>query len=456
MKPYDLVYRTVLFLFPLCPVYLGLRFSGAGLLNIQRVMLIALLLMLAADACLSRVRGRWVLHVLRVNAPIWLALLLFLAWRLLSALASVQVDVSLKTAVSDALTALTLYFATLYYVTAPHKIARVLRTLLVAATAVAAFGLLERLLEANPIAALVPAGMTGDGFLDEALRAKVRGVYRAQSTFYNPLSLAHYLVLLLPLLLVPLQWGAARRPWLAGAALTLLVLCLWATGSRAGILLFGVAVLFGVAAGARRLLRHADIGHRVQGAVLILALVLAAGAVAFQAVRIVTGASAEEADSSQARLEQAMRGYGSIVAHPLLGIGPRMAANVAGVNLDAERVSVDNYYLSLSIESGLPATALFLLLGVLCARATLQQAKALRERADLAAEATALAGSIGLFMAFLLIVSLYEETLPLFVVLVAVVCTRRALLGRPQHPAPSRALVSGSGLHTGHPVAAGS
>lgn len=455
MKPYDFAYRTMLFLFPLCPVYLGLRFSGTGLLNIQRMMLVTLLLLLAADICLSRVRGRWIQHVLRVNAPIWFTLLLFLTWRLLSALTSVQVEVSLKTAVSDVLTALTIYFATLYYMTAPYKIARVLRTLLISATIVAIFGLLERLLEANPIAALIPAGMTGDGFLDEALRAKVRGDYRTQSTFYNPLSLAHYLVLLLPLLLIPLQWGTARRPWLAGTALALLVLCLWATGSRAGILLLGVAVLFGVAAGARRLLRHTDLSHRMQGVVLLVALVMAAGAVTVQTARTIAGASDEEAVSSQARLEQAVRGYGSIVAHPLLGIGPRMAANVAGVSLDANRVSVDNYYLSLSIESGLPATALFLVLGTLCIRATLQQARSLRERTDLASEATALAGSIGLFMTFLLIVSLYEETLPLFVVLVAVICARRALLpGYRGHPA-ARMPIPESGLYPHDPVGAG-
>ena len=74
--------------------------------------------------------------------------------------------------------------------------------------------------------------------------------------------------------------------------------------------------------------------------------------------KLISGRTAKEAGSSSIRLLQMELGIPLIVDRPIIGYGPGEAAEVLGLKAK----TIDNYYLSLAIESGLPELVLFILI----------------------------------------------------------------------------------------------
>jgi len=181
------------------------------------------------------------------------------------------------------------------------------------------------------------------------------------STFLNPLSLAEYLVFFLPIALyVYFHDRSVIMKLMSGLTIIMSFLNIWLTQSRGAlVVLLAMGIAYVPMYYMRRMNRQPKrtwlfIASVVLPVVLILVLVSI-----FMVNEFIAGRSAKETLSSAYRFKQMQIGVPLVLERPILGYGIGEAASVLGFISK----TVDNYYLTVSLESGLPS--LFLLLYIL-------------------------------------------------------------------------------------------
>jgi hypothetical protein len=239
-----------------------------------------------------------------------------------------------------------------------------LRTLLWVAFFVGAYALLEKAMGHNFLTSFAPRSERFSDFARAMMVERLRdGFFRAQSTFEHPLLLAEFAALsfCFSLSVLLLAQSARSRMW-SGALCIVLLATVWATNSRAAYLAVAVS---GVSIFLLRVLmpskeeRSAETSLRK---VKFFSIVFIGLLCAIPLILIVLeGGSRDERSSSMARIAMLELGVPSLIAHPILGIGPGMAGSVAGITTGAGVATLDNYLLAVAMDSGIPAFILFLL-----------------------------------------------------------------------------------------------
>lgn len=225
----------------------------------------------------------------------------------------------------------------------------------------AMFGLIEVQTKKPLSETLGFAGFSaGDKYLLKAINQGLKrgDVFRIRSVFSHPLIYGQFVASLTPFalaLLVQKRWigrilGAAG---IAGAAIAV-VLC----NARSPMVLMvaGSAAFIGI--------YLIDFRQRTR-----LMLGLSAGAVLLFAVPVMTGSiftmiqgrTSEEAISSSARAIQYEKGIHALETSPIVGYGTGHGVEIAGILSDNQQLSIDNHYLSRSVESGYVGTGLLCL-----------------------------------------------------------------------------------------------
>jgi len=192
---------------------------------------------------------------------------------------------------------------------------------------------------------------------EQILEGKVRdGRYRVTSTFSNPLSFAEFMVLLYPICFYVVRQVKKRLYRnLAASQIVLIPICMWFTGSRAGLGLLVLSLVWilwlqsGQVIRAQRVL----LVSLVICATLILGIILELDRIL---IDILLGTGGAEG-SSYARLLQLMYGIPAVFSSPLYGYG---------IHQGAEQIpylnAIDNYYLTVALEKGLVGLILLLFL----------------------------------------------------------------------------------------------
>lgn len=214
----------------------------------------------------------------------------------------------------------------------------------------------ELMLGANLFTALAPAD-AGRAISDASIERA--GELRAKGTFEHPLTLGNFVLLALPLVLFAGHSFSRKRSGRLVLALMLIVLGV-ATGSRSTM--FGVAIIvlaYLVLSGLRLRTgwRKANYGYLI----LPFVPVILAGAVAFAEQR-----SGSDFFSSYIRDAQIRNGLIALAQSPWLGFGAGpgpIGAIVDGMTYgpgalymwEANLTTVDNWYLSVLLGSGIPA-----------------------------------------------------------------------------------------------------
>jgi O-antigen ligase len=184
------------------------------------------------------------------------------------------------------------------------------------------------------------------------------------STFTHPLTFGEYLALSLPLAAYLVGYSSTRWQRLLGlGALPAMLAGLYLTHTRSPLIAAGVAVILLVAfLGIRALRQQRSFAISVAGAFSLIALAFAAFAMLGIVTELILGRNAAETGSSIDRLIMLERGTNLILAEPITGYGAGMAAFTLGYLPGLTTLTIDNFYLSLGLESGLPGLALFLFL----------------------------------------------------------------------------------------------
>lgn len=239
------------------------------------------------------------------------------------------------------------------------------KAIVITTLAVSAITAAEVILKQNIFTRLVPTDVSNEEFLVMASEEKLRGgVYRAQASFNHPLLLAQYIVTVLPILLLTFKLERGIFRMLAALAIATVPVGLWASRTRTSIIVAGfvLAAVFLIAALNRARMNSPDYGKQIRGALSVLGGIAAAGILVAVGYVLTVGRTAEEASSSGARVEMLYRAAEAAQDSPVFGFGPGLGAPKAAVYSSRGTGSLDNYWLILLLDSGLPVMLLFLVL----------------------------------------------------------------------------------------------
>lgn len=225
----------------------------------------------------------------------------------------------------------------------------------IAGLVIGIFVILESILKTNYFSKFVSQGNVGTAF---AMLDKTRDLnYRAQGPFSHPLLLATFCAGALPLCWWAASVTTGLRRLVHVSALIALVSAAYFSHTRSGL----AAVLFVLAA---CMLREYVVWLKTcKNSVLamlsltfIVSVVTILTIIAFWfVVQVISGRTAEETMSSNARLEMLRVGVPRIFDAPFTGFGPSNAAAQAGFRSQLFGYFIDNYFLELGLRAGLIA-----------------------------------------------------------------------------------------------------
>lgn len=356
------LYLAYLTLFTLWPTYAGLKVAGLPILNIQRIYALLLIVLTLSSLFASPKNMTIAYRVFRESLGAVVLVSLFFLWRLVSSVFSEDPIYSVFIAALDILLQYSFFMITILVVSNEKKVIKSLQFVLYGAAIVSIIGVIESLVQTNMFYNLVPKSAMETGFVASALTEKIRGSYRTQAGFLHPLVLAEYMILTIPIAILFLKIKISRHIKLISIlVLTLGAYTLISTGSRAGVLIFilqlGLMFLF-------RLIQDIKNQQKIMPVIRsfgMIVVICIGVPVSYNFASVaLEGQSNSESMSTQARIDQFNLGLETFEKHPLVGWGPGLAANhVASSNVTTGEKSVDNYYLTLAADSGLPAFILF-------------------------------------------------------------------------------------------------
>lgn len=227
---------------------------------------------------------------------------------------------------------------------------------------VVAFAIYERFVGANPLVRWASVSGGAQELVAALNLSRVRdGVFRAQATFEHPLLLAEFAAVAAAFTFGQFLNGAASSARVLGlAGFLVAVVAAVLSGSRIALVSLVIVVVTvllstGVRArGARKV--SAAIATRLF--VLLSILVIAAASLPLLQ-GLFEGRTTTEASSSSARLQMLKSGIPAMLEEPFFGKGYGEAVFEAGVQGTGGLLTLDNYLLTVGIDSGVPALLIF-------------------------------------------------------------------------------------------------
>jgi len=363
-------------LMPLWPAYLHLKFGPTPILTPPRLIFYAITAFWLYDMAASPLRrGQFANALKRSPALSGLVFALF-------ALNAVSVPIAEGSRFAaqeffrQTIICLLPFCAFVTYVRSMREFKRILAVTVISAGIASLIALIEVGSGTLLATKLSPFIESTEEWLRISQQVKTRdGVFRAQATHTHPLSLGEFLAMCAPLALAfaVTARGFKRVFW----AVILIAIFGGVVGTNArgaifaataGLGVSGVLMTIHILRGNRLLRWRPVIG-------LVAVFLVAASPAAFIAGhKIVTGEiGTSAARSSQARLDQIEKAWPKIVKRPIGGYGTGRSAVLVGYW--GRTLSLDNYYLSLAVEIGIPGAIVFISIMIIAVRMSLRRAK---------------------------------------------------------------------------------
>ncbi len=346
---------------PLWPVYLHVKLGPMPILTPPRIVLYAITACWLYDMAASRWRRDQFILAIRRNA--WLVGSVFTIFGVgaLSLPLAEGRAYAIPEFLRQAIIWLAPFCAFMTYVRRRRDFIRLLKALAIGGAISGAIAVAEAG-TGTLLAKLLSPFIADDAeWLRQVQEQKIRdGIFRAQAGHTHPLSLGEYLAMSAPLSLAfaasarmtrwRLFWFAALVMTIAGAA---------ATNSRGALLALAISGAVGTFIAAKRYLMRPRSSRILPVAGVVgLILLVASPVIAAGAYILVTGKGATSAaNSSQSRIEQIEQALPKIMKRPVGGYGAGRAARVLGYW--GRTLTIDNYYLSLALDYGVPGPAAF-------------------------------------------------------------------------------------------------
>ncbi len=363
------------FLLPLWPAYLFVEIVPLPALIPPRIVLYLVSALWAYDMVFSPLRrAQFALAVKKSGAVSALFFALF-AFGFLSLPFSEGRSIAIPEFIRQSTIWLVPYCAVLTYCRRQRDFSLLVKALVLGAVPVALIALAEAATHQLLANLLSPFIADDAEWLRNVQSFKVRdGVFRAQATHTHPLSLGEHLAFTAPLAFgfaIAARKLGARALW--AAAFAAIVIAAIATNSRGAIIVIvlGVAAMTGFL--VWRALKRVSVSRwRPLAGLAFLAAVAVSPLAAVSAYGSISGKSGVSAASStQSRLDQIEMAWPKIMKRPVGGYGSGRSARVLGYW--GRTLTLDNYYLSLALDLGLPGPMAFFAMLAVWALAALRR-----------------------------------------------------------------------------------
>lgn len=413
----------------LIPTYLGVKVGQLPLINFQRLALLMIAAGVVYRFASGRGSARQIENFLRRESYVLTPALMYFVWRIVTALVSDSLGYSLFLATLEIVTQYFLLVAVCVYVNSYSRFFSLVRVLLSTFLLVMVIGFIESIVEQNLFKSIIPESALTQGYVQSALTEKVRDVYRVQAAFLHPLVLAEYIVVFFPVLIF------AHKVKIFGRFTNLYSLCavplafyvLWRTGSRSGMMCLAAEL-----AALVTIRFFHDVGKVRSGSAVIRVFVFVlVGVIALPFAyerfdSVVFGTTESEAMSTMARLSQLESGVDALSSSPVFGYGVGNSVNYASSENDkTQELSVDNYYLTVVVESGVPGLLLF----VFMLFRFLRRSRRVDRNWKISLYSLAVSYSIVGLLSFNVILSIYE-LYPFVFLLLGLMLSVRRLINR--------------------------
>jgi hypothetical protein len=431
----NLLMLALLALINLWPAYLVYRFGGLPSVNPTKLAWLSFLAysgfhILASRQPLTRLGARCKAH------PWLVTCILFLfVWRVISAACGIQPVAQVLSLGSEIISCYLAFFFVLAVLRDERDVFRLLTVLVVVAAIQALLASYETVVKHTLFDRFISLSAEDSAAMLDTLREKFRdGRYRAQGTFEHPMVLAEYMAMMAPLAVVLfLNRLAGRWRWVAAGFLPLALAVIVSSRSRVGIaVLMGAMLLVG-------LLMMMPRGARARGGASSLSLVvslfmlplllIAAYYSLHELLHLISGRSTGEANSTMTRVLMMERGIPLLKASPLVGYGNGMGPVKLGF-FDGVRFNIDNYWLGMALDAGVPGLLAFVAVFALGALLGLRYYRQRDDRAGLAAGMLAIA--VIILLACKTVLSISSGFTLAYVLIAAII-----VLGESPAPAPA-------------------
>lgn len=347
------------------PTYAVFTLSGLPSIDPRKIALLLLLLSvtytcLNVESALASMKA-----TLAKGGWLTLLLVLFVLWRLASVLASDNLEKASIQFGWELLTFFLVFAATIVCLRSSRDMHTVLAVMTVCTGLVSLIAIVERLHGSNFISPLAPRNLEFDAAQALALHAKIReGANRVQATFEHPMAMAEFLVMMAPPAAFVAFRHKRRAMRLCGlATLPLLVVAVFLTQTRSAFIAIAGMIVCGAILWLAKIMKTQSLGFKgylsFVGIAIVVAILASAAGIAST---LVSGRSEAEQQSSLERLEQLKRAESVIAKAPMLGSGVGLGNDTIGFSAVKGRLYVDNYYLTLALDSGIPGAVLFFLI----------------------------------------------------------------------------------------------
>lgn len=352
---------AVLITLVLWPRYAFVRLPGFPGLNPERALYGVLLLLWVVAIFRYATFGGYLVALIKREKSMFMLLALYLLWRALSVFTSTNPLASFIGFLNELISYYLLFVLTVTILRKTKDVENALVVLVIATALVCAIGIVEAVNRRNLFIDWLP--ITSE-YLEETLREKVRdNRFRIQGTFSHPLLFAEFLSMIAPIaVFFAFQSRRFVLSTLGLITLALMIPAIYLTGSRAGAIAAGAAIVALVAFWIIREIRGAR--KKLLFWILLFSLpcvLILATFIADTVIEYATGRSQREVNSAYARIDMWARGLTLVGDRPLFGYGIRQAAHELGYVGARGILTIDSYPLSLLLESGWPGLFLLVL-----------------------------------------------------------------------------------------------
>lgn len=290
---------------------------------------------------------------------------ILVALRLGSVAVSKEVGYSFLRVTDEMLVQFALFPIVLSVVHTPRDVRLLVTTLVAAACCNAALALPEAALKRNLFERVITLDTLDPVTARQIIVAKFRGgSYRAQASFDHPLLFAEFLAMSLPFAAMSiLRPGWRRSLWVIAT----LAICAGLVLARSRSA-FGAALVVAAALAMLIVFRNMTSAQRSPWPLVFTIFVIPLLAVAGVAVvellgGLVSGSGHEEYSSSASRIQMLGIGLPLVAEKPLMGHGAALGAYTLGFANTMNVLTLDNYFLSIALDSGVIYLAAYLLFG---------------------------------------------------------------------------------------------
>lgn len=367
-KIIEVLLLITIFLFYAWPEYFVLKIGSLPGFNIQRVSFLVMLIFWLFVTISSKWHRRlFFTNISKYKKSLILFIILFTI-KIISINNSIDLVHSSYVTLNEIIIWFCLMLISLSIWNKPKHIIRVINILAIASVIIFIFGVFELIYGKVVFEDLV--GISSK-YTSNALSINFRDGHRVKSIFGNTLGLAQFLTILLPFLMF--SASSKTTIYLKIFYITTILFSLfliYKTESRASILIIIILILVWFFI---KMIKYFNSSKTIAKYIIFLIIPAFIIFLSFELFNIfsnlVIGKNTLEMTSMIVRVVQLQKGIPLVVNNYLLGYGPGNAASILNVG-DANLPTIDNYYLSLSLESGIVSLLIFIIILLLFLKKT--------------------------------------------------------------------------------------